>query len=90
MMKKQSRKEKLRQRGFAYELTHRADAGHYDALVYYAWQDAYRAAMKDMRKLVAECQKELNATYPNDPAKRIAMKNHCVRVRVQRFLRPIR
>lgn len=52
-MKKQTRKEALRQRGFAYEAAHRPKddgAGRYSAFTYYAWQDGYRAAMRDLRK----------------------------------------
>lgn len=89
-MKKQTRKEQLRDRAHAYALAREQDSTGKFTATMSAYGDGYRAAMKDMRKLVAECQKELNATYPNDPAKRIAMKNHCVRVRVQRFLGPIR
>lgn len=53
-----------------------------------AFEDGYRAAMRDMRKVVKQCYAD-NA-WQDDPVVRIRSRNHWVRVRVQQFLRPLR
>jgi hypothetical protein len=48
----------------------------------------YKAVMCDLRKMVRECYAD--SAGQADPEKRIKMRNHCVRVRLERFLRPLR
>lgn len=93
-MKAQRRKAALQNR--AYEYGNRA-VDINATLVYVqrqraarGFEDGYRAAMKDMRKLLAECNAE-NKWHPvHDAMRRLQHVNHCVRVRVQKFLRPLR
>lgn len=85
------RKVKLQRRASAYATggVHRGDKtnGEYGALAE-GFESGYRAAMRDMRKIVAECVKE-SAPVAN-AIDRVRHRNHCVRVRVQQFLRPLR
>ncbi len=60
-----------------------------------AWDNAhdgyvggYKAAMRDMRKLVK--QRYADNAHHEAPGKRIESRNHCVRVRTEQFLKPIR
>lgn len=54
------------------------------------FSDGYRAAMRDMRKVVRQCSEE-NKWHPvHQAVQRLQHINHCVRVRVQQFLRPLR
>lgn len=92
-----SRKQQLTDRSFTYAYGTTRDRLCGDSaegnLKAGAWKDGYKAAMRDVRKIVADCYKEAAETFgpnPPNPVKRIQHRNHCVRVRVERFLRPIR
>lgn len=82
-----SRKEKLETRANQYgkgAVAFGPEWAHFAT----GFEDGYRAAMRDMRKLIADCYKD--AAPIKDPMARIKHRNHCARVRVERFLRPLR
>lgn len=85
-MKKQTRKKALYARATRW-------ADHVNLSAAYVGADGfeagYRAAMRDLRKLVREVEREV-ATTTVDPFRRVAHRNAAVRVYVQRFLRPLR
>lgn len=82
-----SRKQQLRSRASYYGDRNQGTPDHLKASR--GFEAGYKAAMRDMRKIVAECYKDA-AEISQDPSRRIAHRNHCVRVRLQRFLRPLR
>lgn len=84
-----SRKEKLEVRANRYgkgQVPYGPDWAHFAT----GYEDGYRAAMRDLRKLVRQCEQE-NKWHPvHDAVRRMNHISHCVRVRVQQFLRPLR
>ena len=86
-MKTKSRKQELINRAVRYtKQWNRGEDGK--AIAAASYLDGYKAAMRDLRKMVRECYAD--AAVHTDPEKRIKMRNHCVRVRLERFLRPLR
>lgn len=83
------RKQKLSDRSYVYAAanSHTLDTGVAAAQ---GFRDGYKAAMRDMRKLIKECYADAIATHPDNPGKRIAHRNHCARVRTEQFLKPLR
>lgn len=84
------RKQQLSNRANRYAYAHeQSRMGQYEATVQ-AFSDGYRAAMRDMRKIVRECETE-NMWHPvHEAVKRMAYISNCVRVRTKQFLRPLR
>lgn len=93
-MKKTSRKQQLSDRSFryAYGVTRdevRCDDPHATRSAY-AWQDGYRAAMRDLRKIVRHTEAELDTGFTSDPFRRMQIRYASIAVLVKKFLRPLR
>jgi hypothetical protein len=86
-MKKQTRKEHLESRAMR-ELERLRKTGLYYDQAYPAYQSGYKDAMRDMRKIVAHCKAD--TAYIVDPVLRLERQAFCIRVKIAKFLRPIR
>lgn len=85
-----SRKEKLEVRAKRFADNANPFDTHGAAEMAMAYEQGYRTAMRDLRKLVRQCEQE-NKWHPvHDAVRRMNHISHCVRVRVQQFLRPLR
>lgn len=92
-----TRKEQLSDRAFRYAYgvvrgNVFADDPHSTAQAY-AWQDGYRAAMRDVRKVVKEASAEVPDRHAPTLAKAVELvkqRNTHVAIMVRRWLRPLR
>lgn len=85
-----NRKTKLNDRSYAYSVANTLNDPTARERAAQGFRDGYKAAMRDMRKLIKECYADAISTHPDNPGKRIAHRNHCARVRTEQFLRPLR
>lgn len=89
-----SRKEKLFNRAYTYAGARQQAVRDGEQSLRGALMDCYeagyKAAMRDARKVVKACATD-NVWHPvHEPVKRLNHINHCVRVRITQWLRPLR
>lgn len=86
-MSKPTRKEQLRRRMFAYAEARKFDHPDRVSAVAFAWEDGYRAAMRDARKAISDHPQDRLYLYSDQG--RLILKAALLDT-VQEFLRPIR